>query len=229
MNRILNLTQHTATPEQIAAGVIEIALPEAKRKLVELLTFDTLPTPFQVRGRSYEIAGLAAWEFIVPPTETTEGVRYTHAMIGGAPYLMAPLEVALRAHGITPMYAFSVRESVDQTQPDGSVRKIAVFRHAGFVGCEIDELDETEVMDEEVAALFLEKVASASDAWKALHKTTAESVFALFEKMKASDDGYNLELSADGLVGSWSAENYLQLGRTAEINAVCYDGVVYQF
>jgi hypothetical protein len=150
-------------------------------------------------------------------------------MIGGAPYLMAPLEVALRAHGITPLYAFSVRESVEQTQPDGSVRKIAVFRHGGFVGCEIDEPDMTEVMDEGRVAQLIEIVAFATDEWRALHATTAESVFALFTSMAASDDGYNLELSADGLVGCWSAEGYLSIGKTAEISAVQFDGIVYRF
>jgi hypothetical protein len=142
---------------------------------------------------------------------------------------MAPLEVALRAHGITPLYAFSVRESVDQVQPDGSVRKVATFRHAGFVGCEADEPDTVEVMPVGRAAQLIETVAFATDEWKRSHATKAESVTALFEKMKASDDGYNLELSADGLVGSWSAEGYLSIGKTAEIKAVQLDGIVYQF
>jgi hypothetical protein len=79
------------------------------------------------------------------------------------------------------------------------------------------------------AAQLLETVAFASDEWRLLHATTAESVTALFDKMAASDDAYNLELSADGSVGSWSAEGYLSIGKTAEIKAVCYDGVVYQF
>jgi hypothetical protein len=39
----------------------------------------------------------------------------------------------LRAADITPLYAFSVRESVEQALADGSVRKVNVFRHAGFI------------------------------------------------------------------------------------------------
>jgi hypothetical protein len=57
------------------------------------------------------------------------------AMVGGAPYLMPYLERALKAKDISPIYAFSKRESIDQVQPDGSVRKVAVFRHAGWVEC----------------------------------------------------------------------------------------------
>ena len=45
---------------------------------------------------------------------------------------MAPLEEALRYRGILPLYAFSRRESREETDPDGSVRKVAVFRHLGF-------------------------------------------------------------------------------------------------
>jgi hypothetical protein len=54
-------------------------------------------------------------------------------MIGGAPFLMGPLETALRARGFSPVYAFSVRESVERTTATGAVEKTATFRHAGFV------------------------------------------------------------------------------------------------
>ena len=235
MNRILNLTQHEPTPEQIAAGVTcgDINDDSQLRDIALLLTFDTLPTPVEVRHRAERLAEIASKTTTLVDyggeTVLCVNERFQFAMIGGAPYLMAPLESALRARGITPVYAFSVRESVDQIQPDGSVRKVATFRHAGFVGCEADEQDETEVMDEKVAARFLEKVASATDKWRALHATDAKSVFALFESMSASDDGYNLELSADGSVGSWSAEGYLSIGKTAEISAVQLDGIVYRF
>ena len=56
-----------------------------------------------------------------------------HCMIGGAPFLMGPLEAALLKDNRVPVYAFSVRESVEAPQADGSVRKANVFRHGGFV------------------------------------------------------------------------------------------------
>jgi hypothetical protein len=46
---------------------------------------------------------------------------------------MAPLAAELRGRGIEPVFAFSVRETGEQKKPDGSVRKVAVFRHTGFV------------------------------------------------------------------------------------------------
>lgn len=114
---MINLTQHTATPEQLAAGVV--AAPFADR-LPSLLTFVGIPSPLEIRQRAEVIASLAA--------ET--GAK--SAMIGGAPFFMGPLEVALHAVGIRAVFAFSDRVSVEETQADGSVRKTAVFQHAGF-------------------------------------------------------------------------------------------------
>lgn len=217
--KVLNLTQHLATPEQIAAGVVEPAI-DAKKQIVSLLTFEQLPTAAEIRSRAYDIAAVARSQYV---TEQTEGVRFTHAMIGGAPYLMGPLEIALRASQITPVYAFSVRESVDEVQPDGSVRKLAVFRHGGFIGVEEVDSDEPGLLSEEEAARYCELPTAH------LTPTTANSVTALFEAMRTSDDAYNLELSADGHVGRWSCEDYLQIGRTAEIVAILRDGIVYQY
>ena len=55
-------------------------------------------------------------------------------MLGGAPFFMIVLHEMLADNGINPVYAFSVRESEEQVQADGSVKKVAVFRHRGFVG-----------------------------------------------------------------------------------------------
>lgn len=113
---IINLTQHAGTPEQ---GVTE---PKNKGLVQSLLTFDALPDASEIRNRAEALASIAA----------ESGA--SRAMIGGAPYLMSALESALMSCGIKPLYAFSVRESIDQTQPDGSIRKVAVFRHKGWVG-----------------------------------------------------------------------------------------------
>jgi len=124
---ILNLTQHEATPDQIAAGVVE---PADKAAVQAALTFDTLPHPGQVHTRAETLAQFARMS----------GCR--SAMIGGAPFLMAELDKCLLSWGVRPLYAFSVRVSTEQIQPDGSVRKVATFQHAGFVGLEFSEVDE---------------------------------------------------------------------------------------
>ncbi len=116
--RILNLTQHEATADQLAVGVVETD----KKSLVQMyLTFDELPSTGLLAQRAAKLADIAR--------ESGCGA----AMIGGAPYFMAPLEVALVRANIKVLYAFSKRESTEVSQPDGSTKKTMVFRHTGFV------------------------------------------------------------------------------------------------
>jgi hypothetical protein len=116
----INLTQHTASPEQ---DCIE---PSDKTAVQRLLTFETLPDRDDIKDRAVALAMIAE----------TSGA--SEAMIGGAPYLMTCLEDQLSKRGIKPLYAFSTRESIEQHQPDGSIRKIAVFKHIGFVNGKAD-------------------------------------------------------------------------------------------
>lgn len=118
-NKILNLTQHPASPEQRAAGVIDPS-PALKKQIQGLITFDDLPTPEFVAGRAIALAGLV--ESL--PEE------FKAAMIGGAPFFMAPLERELLAIGCQPLYAFSRR--IVEESADGSEKR-AFFRHEGFV------------------------------------------------------------------------------------------------
>lgn len=127
---IINLTQHAASPEQIAEGVVDLT-GDTRQALINALTVEDLPTRQEILDRAQAIAEIACYNGLGP--DDGDDPMPTRAMIGGAPWLMAPLEAALRERGITPLYAFSRRESVDQPQPDGSVRKVAVFRHAGWI------------------------------------------------------------------------------------------------
>lgn len=116
MKKILNLTQHDATLEQMEAGVIE---PASKAEIKTLLTFNEIPTIEDMKQRAERLASLSQ--------------GYTYAMIGGAPYFMSTIEHALKCRGITPLYAFSQRVSVENNNPDGTVTKTFIFRHEGFV------------------------------------------------------------------------------------------------
>lgn len=118
---ILNLTQHQVTPEQDAAGVFD-ADEYVRSEIVALLTFDEAPSSLNILIRATALADIANQH------RPLDGV-----MIGGAPWLMGTLEYKLREYGIQPMYAFSRRESVEQVMADGSVRKVNVFKHAGWV------------------------------------------------------------------------------------------------
>ena len=128
MQTILNLTQHPATSDQIAAGVMDFQDGDLTA-LKALLTFATLPSAADVVAHAEEIAALAVYVLTVAGDRSCVG-----AMIGGAPYLMGPLARALARRRIRALYSFSVRESAESVQTDGSVKKTTVFRHTGFVG-----------------------------------------------------------------------------------------------
>lgn len=117
---IVNLTQHQPTKEQVEAGV-----SPASAEVAALLNFTEMPAEEDIIERAAALA-LAAKRAVV-------GGNIPQAMIGGAPYLMASLEKALRRQGIVPVYSFTARESVEEVQSDGSVKKTAVFRHIGFI------------------------------------------------------------------------------------------------
>lgn len=120
---IWNATQHVATPEQREQGVVDLPA-EAREQLSKLLTFEELPTSQMLRMRSIAVVGQLMANGAKP------GDR---VMIGGAPFFMEELSHSCRECGLVPVFAFSKRESVEQVQPDGSVRKVAVFRHLGFI------------------------------------------------------------------------------------------------
>lgn len=128
---IINLTQHEATPEQISNGVLDV--PETlKADLVSALTFTTLPNAKEIAERAEIVSSIALRARAALCTRFID-MRIRHVMIGGAPFFMSALERSLQSVGLTPLYAFSKRESVEETQPDGSVVKKNVFKHEGFV------------------------------------------------------------------------------------------------
>ena len=132
MSKIVNLTQHPATAEQIADGVFDLT-GDKFIELKALLTFSTRPDGREIHLRARKIVAL------VEDLEGADEIR--GAMIGGAPYLMSRLEVAFdNAAGreVLPwdfqvLYSFTERVVEEVTLPDGTVKKTATFRHQGFV------------------------------------------------------------------------------------------------
>lgn len=118
MFKIVNLTQHLATFTQGEAGVFDVLNREEVR---DLLTFTTMPSCEELIDRAEELAKIA------------EASGAKKAMIGGAMFLMQPLERALVSRGIVPVFAFSERVSQEVINADGSVTKTNTFRHIGFV------------------------------------------------------------------------------------------------
>ena len=116
--KILNLTQHKPTEEQIKAGVIEPT--EIKSDIQTLLTFDDIPSKEEMEERAFRLARICV----------EEGLN--KAMIGGAPYFMSTLEKVLKDNGIQPLYSFSKRV-VEEVETENGVEKKVIFKHLGFV------------------------------------------------------------------------------------------------
>jgi len=148
MSVILNLTQHKATEDQQNSGVIDLT-PEFQSKLKCLLTFNNLPSCGEIKSRTDGIYDLVI-EFVTSDNspiideakdlidedgliDEIEFKKFDFKfMIGGAPYLMGPLTNELSNLGEC-IFAFSKRESVEIAEPDGSITKKSIFKHAGFV------------------------------------------------------------------------------------------------
>ena len=130
MSTIINLTQHIASAEQVAGGVVELPA-EQREALIDALTFESIPDAGEIRARAHDIAELASFNGL--GGDDGDDPFPSHAMIGGAFWLMAPLAEELKARNIQPVFAFSLRESSEIAMPDGSVRKTMTFRHVGFV------------------------------------------------------------------------------------------------
>lgn len=114
---VVNLTQHNATGEQQAKGIVDVPDVQELRKC---LTFVGMPTQKSIANRAALIVQIAK----------ANGAK--KAMIGGAPYLMSELERQLMNAKIVPCYAVSDRVTIEETLPDGSVKKTSVFKHIGL-------------------------------------------------------------------------------------------------
>ena len=121
--KIVNLTQHNATADQVGQGVFDLS-PELRPHLQELLTFVSIPTKREIELRAISIVRMVQ----------SNHIECDAAMIGGAPFLMSELEFQLHLQRIKPLFAFSERVSEETTAPDGTVTKVNVFKHVGFVG-----------------------------------------------------------------------------------------------
>jgi hypothetical protein len=97
------------------------------------MTFDEIPSPEEISARAEAIAEIAARYDLSDTDDDVTEFFPDSAMIGGALWLMSALESELFSRGVRPFYAFSKRESAEKVLPDGSVQKINVFRHVGFV------------------------------------------------------------------------------------------------
>jgi hypothetical protein len=119
---IINLTQHEATEDQKNAGVVNID-EKYKSVLIEALNFRAVPDMAAVMFATDQLALIMQWY----DPHLSGDVQF---MVGGAPYLMACLTRYAPIYSM--LFACSDRVSEEQHMPDGSVRKVNVFKHIGF-------------------------------------------------------------------------------------------------
>ena len=124
---ILNLTQHNSTKDQINAGIIDLPA-EFKTALVGAITFPAIYTKADLERKARCVLEVVR-DYTGPQggIGSIEGV-----MIGGMPSFMPVLERVLSDYGIKVGYACTDRVSEDVQQSDGSVKKVAVFKHVGM-------------------------------------------------------------------------------------------------
>ena len=117
---LINLTQHNLTQEQLKDAV-EVG-NDVRDEVIKLITFNGLPTAGVIKDNASRLA------------EICRDMHASHAVIGGAPYFMGPLEQALRKVGIVPLYAFTERVALEVTNPEtGEVTKTSKFNFAGWI------------------------------------------------------------------------------------------------
>jgi len=152
--KILNLTQHKSTLVQNMEGVYDYEGNE----LQDLLTFKGMPTKKLVIKKIQGLLDLTLQskceylqEVFAGYYDEMQDASFSHeeclkgaeaamdraesnfaVMIGGAPWLMAPLEANLKLNGIKVLYAYSERVSEEIENEDGSVSKRNIFKHLGF-------------------------------------------------------------------------------------------------
>lgn len=149
---IINLTQHQATEDQVAQGVVNLegALLSG---LKAYLTFPAVYDKKFLVNNAQKIADIAwdAWnanchaaaaadERPLCSTDDEYANYWYHSprevMIGDMPSFMRHLEDALIAKGFRVGYACTARVSVDKPDGKGGVEKTAVFKHVGMYWAE---------------------------------------------------------------------------------------------
>ena len=125
MNKyLINLTQHPLTEEQ--RNSVDCTIEPKGMEVY--LNFDSMPTAEIIEDRAYEMFG-CLMQMLPPDVEPTDCT----VLLGGAPFFMSACERAATHYGFKYCYAFSKRVSEEVKQPDGTVKKVSVFKHEGWI------------------------------------------------------------------------------------------------
>lgn len=117
--RILNLTQHSLTPAQIAQGAFEPSA-EDKSKISKLLTVDELISQKQLNEKSMQLLEIAS------------KYEFDYLLVGGMHPLINTVAFFSIFAEISTCQAFTKRMAVEVENADGTISKKTVFAHEKF-------------------------------------------------------------------------------------------------
>lgn len=131
--RVINLTQHTFSQEQLAefkaAGVKDENIIDTNDEIKALITFNGDIDVEIIRERANNVR-----DYVKKFLDYDNNV-VGYALTGGAPFFQAAVNEACRINGFVAMASYSERVSQERVQADGTIVKSSVFKHKGFVPC----------------------------------------------------------------------------------------------
>ena len=130
--RIINLTQHPFSQDQlnefVLAGITADNIIDTNDTLKAIITFTGEIDVSVIQERAQQLSQYIA-QYV--------GDKPCLAMVGGAPFFQMAVNVACLNNNVLPLAAYSERVSVETVQADGSVAKQNIFKHNGFIPCNV--------------------------------------------------------------------------------------------
>lgn len=130
--RIINLTQHPFSQDQLNefafAGITADNIIDTNDTLKAIITFTGEIDVAVIQEKANQLSQYIA-QYV--------GDKPCLAMVGGAPFFQMAVNFACMDNGVLPLAAYSERMSVESVQSDGSIVKQNVFKHKGFIPCNI--------------------------------------------------------------------------------------------
>jgi hypothetical protein len=120
MDNFINVSSHSLTQDQLTD------LVKMGYSVIEL------PTELKTRWSNIDPVAEINDLLISAIVSFAEVNLATGALVAGEPGHMVSCIKALQEAGVTCFHATTTRVSEDQAEPDGSIKKVSVFKHVRF-------------------------------------------------------------------------------------------------
>ena len=130
--RIINLTQHPFSQDQLnefeLADITADNIIDTNDTVKSIITFTGEIDVSVIQERAQQLS-----QYIAQYVDDKPCL----AMVGGVPFFQMAVNVACLNHNVLPLAAYSECVSVETVQADGSLTKQNIFKHKGFIPCNI--------------------------------------------------------------------------------------------